>query len=223
MYSFCAYESFMQERAWNYSHLTDAEIAAWRGEIVCPASCDRLKLLSLCGPQEGWVLQKKISVQTVKHWASVFRNVAEKFGESWASSIQFHDSPAVTHHFAARLLTLDRILFLWVSRIFRQLVLGKTLKIFCIMVRSGHQLVQWRWLYRALWGDTDTALAAPQHLLPEVFVVPPAHHSPMHMPVSSQTLSPASSSSLQPVLVPSDQGQWESVQIHLAHLSVQYC
>ena len=128
---------------------------------------------------------------------------------SWASSIQFHDSPAVTHHFAARLLTLDRILFLWVSRIFRQLVLGKTLKIFCIMVRAGHQLVQWRWLCRALWGDTDTALAAPQHLLPEVFVVPPAHHSPMHMPVSSQTLSPASSSSLQPVLVPSDQGQWE--------------
>ena len=105
MYSFCTYESFMQERACNYSHLIDDEIAAWRGEIVCPASCDRLKLSSLCRPQEGWVLQKKISAQTVKHWASIFRNILEKFGAIWASSIQFHDSPAVTHHFAAHLLT----------------------------------------------------------------------------------------------------------------------
>lgn len=142
MYSFCTYKSFIQERACNYSHLIDDEIAAWRGEIVCPASCDRLKLSSLCRTQEGWVLQKNISAQTVKHWASVFRNIAEKFGAIWALSIQFRDSPAVTHHFAAHSLTLDRILFLWVSRIFRQLVPGKTLKIFCIMVRSGHQLVQ---------------------------------------------------------------------------------
>lgn len=204
MYSFCPHESFMQERACNYSHLIDDEIAAWRDEIVCPGSCDRLKLSSSCGPQQEWVLQKKISAQTVKHWASVFRNIT-KFGVIWASSIPFHDSPSVTHHFATHSLTLDRILFLWVSWIFRQLVQGKTcLKIFCIMVRSG-QLV----------GKGDCAehceetQMPPWYLLPEVFVFTPAHHSQMHMPVSSQTLSPAISSSLQPVLVSSGQGQWE--------------
>ena len=73
------------------------------------------------------------------------------------------------------------------------------------MVRSGQQPV----------GKGDCAehceetQIPPWYLLPEVFVFTPAHHSQMHMPVSSQTLSPAISSSLRPVLVSSDQGQWE--------------
>lgn len=200
MYSFCAYEGFMQERAWNYSHLTDAEIAAWRGEIVCPASCDRLKLSSLCGPQEGWVLQKRFQFEqsNTEHQSL---GMSQKFGESWASSAQFHDSPAVTHHFAARLLTVDRFSFSRSLRIFRRLVLGKTLKIFFALWWDQDTNLYSEGDCAGCWGNAESAWH-PQHLLPEVFVVPPAHHSPMHMPVSSQTLSPASSSSLQPVLVP---------------------